>query len=259
MRRVALLVVVVALAGCSGASVESDGATPTVTPAPVPEADNGERIEGPMVDGARRGRAHALTLSLPHTRVHDLKISHNGTVLLEYRETATKGPGEESRLRRTYSGPLTSRFVPFVNDASSAREERYVTPDRVARRQAVDGTERERSANGPPALVAPLLVTDDGALVAALLDGGRIAERTRSLGARLSHDRIHPRALPQLLDDPRNESLSATIRGDGRVTRIGIRYEATLGGEPVVVEQTFRWERPTEPVEPEWFDEGTDQ
>lgn len=256
MRRVAFLVMMIALAGCSGASVERDGKTPTVTPAPVPDDDaNAERIEGPTADGAERGRAHELTLSLPHTRIHDLKISQDGTVLLEYQETATAGSGEESRLRRTYSGPLTTEFVPYVADATSAREERYVTPERVVRRQSVDGVERERSANGPPALVAPLLVTDDGALVAALLDGGLIAERTRSLGARLTHDRIHPRAVPQSLDDPRNGTLSATIREDGRVTRIAIRYEATLDGESVVVEQTFRWERPTEPVEPEWASE----
>lgn len=253
MGRVVLLVVLVALAGCSGASVESDGATPTVTPAPVPENDaSDDRVEGPTVDGAERGRAHDLTLSLPHTRIHDLKISHNDTVLLEYQETATEGPNDESRLRRAYSGPLTGGFVPYVDNVSSAQEERYVTTERVARRQIVDGVERERSANGPPALVVPLLVTDDGALVAALLDGGRIDERTRGLGARLSHDRIHPRAIPQFLDTPRNGTLSATIREDGRVTRIAIRYEATLNGEPVVVEQTFRWERPTEPVEPEW-------
>jgi hypothetical protein len=256
MRRIVLLVVVVALAGCSGASVESDGATPTVTPAPVPDDDaNAERIEGPTVDGAERGRAHERTLSLPHTRIHDLKISQDGLVLLEYRETATLGAGDESRLRRAYSGPLTAEFVPYVEGASSAREERYVTPERVARRQSVDGIERERSANGPPALVAPLLVTDDRALVAALLDGGRVAERTRSLGARMTHDRVHPSAVPQVLDDPRNGTLSATMREDGRVTRITVGYEATLDGEPVVVEQSFRWDRPTEPVEPEWAGE----
>jgi hypothetical protein len=255
--RVVFLVVMVVLAGCSGAPVDDSESTPTVTPAPVPNGTaSAEHTDGAaVVDGAKRGRAHALTLSLPHTRTHDLQISRNGVVLLEYRETSTVWSGTGTRLRRTYSGPLTARFVPYVENASTAQEERYVDAEGFGRRQTVDGVERERSANGPPALVAPLLITDDGALVEAALDGGRVVERTRSLGARLAHDRVHSRVVPQFLEDPRSGTVSAMIRADGRVTRLAVRYEATLDGDPVVVEGTIRWDRPTEPLEPDWADE----
>ena len=101
---------------------------------------------------------------------------------------------------------------------------------------------------------APAGDPTEAAVVEALLDGANVVGGGSSPGYRVAASGVDPAAVPGILEAPRNGTVRASVRRDGRVTRIEVRYEATLDGRPVAVEQTLEWTRPSEPVRPAWAD-----
>jgi predicted small lipoprotein YifL len=253
--RLLAVLVVVALAGCGGSTPPP---SETVTPAPVPEstpAEPGVAVENDRVDGPLLGSAHAASLADGYSRVVELGVTADDDPHLAYRETLTVGESGRSLRTRVYEGPETARFVPDAEDAVTARSESYEAGDVRARRRTVDGrTERVDGPGGAPPLEAPLLTTDDAALVVAVLEGATVVDRTPNGGVRLRGERVRLSAVPDFLERPRNVTVRATVRGDGRVTRVAVRYLATLDGEGVAVSLDVSWSSQAEPiVEPEWY------
>ena len=262
--RAVLVACLLVLAGCNGAPAGDSTEAETVTPAPVPDAadraDTGARtddapdigiVDG-TVDGAALGAAHADVRRIPHTRTHEVSVRAGDATLLEYRGVLTL-VGTESRRIKEYDGPATARYLPGNADARSAREERYVADGETQVRRTVDGTLREVDGSRPGRFRAPVDVGDEAAVVAALLDGATVVGGS-SPGYRVVASGVDPAAVPGVLEAPRKGTVRASVRRDGRVTRIEVRYEATLDGRPVAVEQTLEWGRPSEPVRPAWAD-----
>jgi len=263
--RAVLVACLLVLAGCNGAPAGDPTEAATVTPAPVPDAadrpDPGSNtsdapdigvVDG-TVDGAALGAAHAEVRRIPHTRIHEVSVRAGDATLLEYRGVLTI-VGTESRRLKEYAGPATARYLPGDADAKSAREERYVADGETQVRRTVDGTLRESDGSPPGRFRAPVDVGDEAAVVEALLDGATVVGGGSSPGYRVVASGVGPAAVPGVLEAPRNGTVRASIRRDGRVTRIEVRYEATLDGRPVAVEQTLEWTRPSGPVRPAWAD-----
>jgi hypothetical protein len=254
-RLLAVLLAIV-LAGCGGSAPPP---TETVTPAPVPASTPAEpgvaAVENERVDGPLLGSAHAASLDDGYSRVVELGVTAGDGQRLSYRETLTVGDSGDSLRTRDYEGPETARFVPDSESAAAARSESYETGDVRARRRTVDGrTTRVDGAGGAPPLESPLPTTDDGALVVAVLEGATVVDRTPNGGVRLRGESVRPSAVPDFLEAPRNVTVRATVREDGRVTRMEVRYLATLDGESVAVALDVTWSTQAEPVvDPAWY------
>jgi hypothetical protein len=264
--RAVLVICLLVLAGCNGVPAGDPTEARTVTPAPVPDATDrpdsgGGTTDAPeigivdgAVDGAALGAAHADVRGIPHTRTHGISVRSDGTALLEYRGVLTL-VGSESRRLREYAGPETARYLPGDSGATSAREERYVADGETQVRRTVDGALRETDGPRPNRLRSPVDVGDEAAIVETLLDGATVVDGGSSPGYRVAASGVDPVAVPEFLEAPRNGTVRASIRRDGRVTRIEVRYEATLDGRQVTVEQTLEWSRPSEPVQPAWAED----
>jgi hypothetical protein len=241
--RILVVACLLLLSGCSGATSGGSGPTETVTPAPVPSPDGADRTAAPggpgMENGTVGGRAlaerHTESLTVPRRRVVRLRVETVNGTLLSYREDRTITDGASFQ-RRRYEGPATARFVPDSRNATSARETRYDNGTVATRRQFVDGTEQGGAA---PPLAAPTPVD-----VAALLDGATVVDRTASGGYRVSKRSVVGTVVPGFLTGAREGAVRASIRADGRITRLSVRYDARVGDRRVVVAQAVRWTRP---------------
>lgn len=249
------VLVVLVLAGCGGSPPPPEE---TVTPAPVPDATPAApgdvAVEDGRVDARRLGAVHAATLEAGYSRVVELGVTAGEGRYLTYRETLTLEGSNASTRSRVYEGPGTPRFVPDLGSATEARSERYAAGEVRAQRRTVDGrTTRAYGAGGAPPLESPLPALADGPLVAALLEGSTVVGRSANGGVRLRGEDVRPAVVPDYLEDPRNVTVRATVRADGRVTAVEVRYLATLHGESVAVVLDVRWSPPAEVVEePEW-------
>ena len=249
--RVLLVVCLLAAAGCSSAPAGAPDATETVTPAPVPtpestDADAGAEQGGPdgpaiedgVVDGRTLAARQERSLSAPHTRTLEFRVEDGDRTLFRYRERRTV-VGEEKLVMRRYEGPTTARFVPGSRNATAARERRLVVDGNATRQQFVDGQHRDEDVSPP--LVAP--VDGDPGTVGVLLEGAAVTSRTRSLGFQVARDGVDPAAVPEFLGavDADDGRVRATVRDAGRVTRLVVRYGATLDGRRVAVTRRVAW------------------
>ena len=247
--RVLIVVCLLAAAGCSSAPAGAPDATETVTPAPVPtpestDADAGAEQSGPdgpaiedgVVDGRTLAARQERSPSAPHIRTLEFRVEDGDRTLFRYRERRTV-VGEEKLVMRRYEGPTTARFVPGSRNATAARERRLVVDGNTTRQQFVDGQRRDEDAP----LVAP--VDGDPGTVGVLLEGAAVTSRTRSLGFQVTGDGIDPAAVPEFLGavDADDGRVRATVRDAGRVTRLVVRYEATLDGRRVAVTRRVAW------------------
>lgn len=259
-----LVALAVVLAGCSGAvPTGSTEDAETLTPVPVPEDADAESgvsgVEDGRIDGALLGTAHADSLDGAHTRVVHFHISAGTGVYVDFRETMTVGASNESLRTRSYEGPGTARFVPDEADATSARSERFVRGDAVGQRRTVDGrTERVRDS-GPAPPASPVPELDDASLVAGLLENASVSGRTPGGDVRLVGDAVAPAVVPEYLENPRRVNVRATVRADGHVPHVTVRYLADLDGENVSVTLDVYWLARSDPVvEPGWYEAEAD-
>lgn len=245
------------LAGCGAAPGGEPDPTATVTPAPVPTpADRtatgpgGPGLYDDVVDGRELAIRHADTLTEPHTRYITVRVEPPNRTRLYYLERRTIA-GNEVLWRRSYEGPGTGRFVPNASNVTSAREIRYEGPNATASRQFVEG--QRRAETGRP-FEAPD-VGDDAAAIAVLLDNATVTSHTDSPGFRVAATGVDQAAVPDYLTAVSESRVRASVRPDGRVTRLRVRYEARLDGRPVTVTQVVRWTPPTErDIRPAWAD-----
>jgi hypothetical protein len=260
---VVALVVLVALAGCSGLPVSDAGSEPsaTVTPAPVPESTPVDRgpVVGEQVDGGQLEAAHADALVGVYTRIVDIRIVVSGERRLDYRGALTNSTNGDRSLRtRTFSGAETPRFAPGLENVSMARERRYAVENDSARLRVIDGDRSVVDGSDPPPLESPVPMADAVAPVGAILDGATVTERTVTDGYRLSGDTVGDSAVPAYLDDVRNVTVGATIRSNGQITLLSVQYEATFDGERATVTQNIYWSPPAEPLaEPPWYGDSS--
>lgn len=264
--RIVLVACLLVLAGCGGAPADPPAPSETVTPAPVPTTETpvpedptttAPGFENESVDGGMLGAMHANTLAVPHTRTVEILVDAPNRTLLAYRANRTI-TGNSFRLTRTYRGPLTARYVPGAETATSARLRRYRSDDRQARQQYVDGVRRtDGNASGAPRLGLPVAIDDVG-YVAALLDGATLSSRTPSGGYLLAVDgaELSAATVPGILTAPRDGVVRGRLRETGRVSRLRLEYEATVDGQPVTVSQVVRWRKPTvNGSTPVWVDD----
>lgn len=238
------------LAGCG--AVPADDPTPdeAVTPAPVPSstgelgaaASQGPAVENGTAVGPAVEARHAASLSVPYRRVLRLRVDTPNETLLAYNENLTRVSGGNAVLERHYAGPATSRFVPDARNATSARTIQYDNGTRVTRRSFVDGGPRDAEA---PPLTEPG-VRPGGTDVALLLDSAALLEEMPGRGYRLGTSAVPDAAVPGFLAAVRNGTVNASVRADGRIRRLTVRYEARLDDRPVVVTQTLTWTRPVD-------------
>lgn len=259
--RVVGIVLVVVVAGCSGTvptgSSEDDG---TLTAAPVPEdTESGgdvPGVEGDRVDGAGLGAAHADSLEGGYTRVVHLHVSGPGGIYLDYRETTIVGISNATLRTRIYEGPGTTRFVPDDPDATSARSERYTGDRGHGQRRTVD-ERTDRIRGSVPPLVPAVPELDDAALVATLLGNASVEERSEGT-VRVVGTEIAPAAVPAYLENPGRATVRATVRADGYIPHVSIRYGASLDGQNVSVTQDVYWLSRADPVvAPGWYERET--
>lgn len=263
--RVLGTVVLLALAGCSGASTYGTGNSTTVTPASVPEPT----VEDPSVPGldrrsvdARRlGDAHAASLTGTYTRIVFLTVAVDDERRLSYRSMETIGlaPGESIRTRR-FAGPAIEAFAPVAGNVSTVSERRYRAGDQRSRRRLVDGNASVIEESEPPPLESPIPSTSDSELVAALLSNSTVVERTPLGNYRLRGRAVGPAAVPGQLDGARNASVEAIVQSSGQssgqVRYVSARYEATFQGERATVTIDVYWSPPAEPfLTPAWLDD----
>lgn len=259
--RVVGIVLVLVVAGCSGTvPTGSTEDAETLTAAPVPEAaESGTDVPGVgsgRIDGSRLGAAHAESLEGGHTRVVHVHVSGPDGAYLDLRETTTVGLSNASLRTRSYEGPGTARFVPDDPSASSARSERYAGAQGVDHRRTVDGRS-DRVRGSVPSLAPAVPELDDAALVTALLENASVEERSAGT-VRLVGSAVAPAAVPDYLEDPRRVIVRATVRADGHVPHVSVRYGASLDGQNVSVTQDVYWlSRPDPVVAPGWYERET--
>ena len=149
-RLLLLVAALLAVAGCGGTPTDTPVPSETVTPAPTPPT--GEDLttwtnapdtvsENATVQGNFLADHHDREVSPHYARRIELRIENGSGVLLGYRENLTVTE-EVVRTSRTYRGPLTGRFVPRTDGATSAAEQRYRAENGTAVRQVVDGRVR---------------------------------------------------------------------------------------------------------------------
>ena len=259
-----LVALAVVVAGCSGAvPTGSTEDAETLTPAPVPEdvePDTGALwVEDGRIDGALLGTAHAESLDGAHTRVVHFHVSAGTGVYVDFRETRTVGASNESLRTRSYEGPGTARFVPDEADVTTARSERFVRGDAVDQRRTVDGRTQRVRPSGPAPPASPVPELDDATLVAGLLENASVSGRTPGGDVRLVGDAVAPEVVPDYLEDPRRVTARATVRSDGHVPHVTVRYLATLEGENVSVTLDVYWLSRSDPVvAPGWYEGEAD-
>lgn len=261
--RIALLAVLVVLAGCPTASNSGADPTATVTPAPDPTpidalvwTDAPVGATGtPTTNGSALAAAHAYETRQNFTRTARLRIESETELLLAYRANLTIAePGLV--VDRRYHGPATARFVPGSTTATSASEQYYDGDAGTELRQAVDGRIRTDEDAEYPRYDPALRIYAEG-FVETLLDGVPIRNRTHAGTYVASTHRVTlPAAtVPPSLTDPRNAEIHARIDESGQIERLVITYEATYDGRPVQVEQTLRWEPATvDDMPPSWVE-----
>lgn len=259
--RVVGIVLVVVVAGCSGTvPTGSTEDAETLTAAPVPEgADSGPDVPGVAggrVDGSRLGAAHADSLEDSHTRVVHVHVTGPDGIYLDFRETRTVGGSNASLRTRVYEGPGTARFVPDDSSATSARSERYAGDRGYGQRRTVDGR-TDRIGGSVPPLASAVPGLDDAALVAALLGNATVEERSEGT-VRLVGTQIAPAAVPDYFKNPRRATVRATVRDDGYIPHVSVRYGASLDGQNVSVTQDVYWLSRADPVvAPDWYERDT--
>lgn len=263
--RIALLAILVVLAGCPTASNGGADPTATVTPAPDPTAieaslwtDAPVGATGtPTINGSALAAAHAHETSQNFTRTARLRIETDTELLLAYRANLTIA---ETGLviERRYQGPATARFVPGSTTATSAKEQYYDGDAGTGLRQVVDGRIRTDEYGEYPRFDPALRIYAEG-FVETLLDGVPIRNRTEADTYVASTHRVTlPAAtVPPYLTAPRNAEIRARIDASGQIERLVVTYEATYDGRPVQVEQTLRWGPATVDDEPPSWVEPT--
>lgn len=254
------LVLLVALAGCNGATAPDGG---TVTPADVP-ADRPPGVgESAVTDADLLADAHRSTLN------------RRGYVLVKTRTVLDPGSGrtlDTLRLRlavapsgtaynltrressvRAYipSGPFSQIDIYYAGDSVSRR---FVDEDGVVRAWTNTGV-REGG---------PVRELTERGFVAGTMAAFRPSVTSRERAGRATGYRLRGEELvapgqlrtPPLTDRPRNATLRATVTGKGVVRSLTLAYDATYRNRTVRVRQTLAVHPAEAPVtRPEWAGE----
>lgn len=279
MRAVTVVVVLVLLAGCNGApSLDGPGSatTETVSPVDVPAdyayapgvTDAGvtdplvlaEAHESVLVNTSFRLTANRTVRYANGTlREHlsvDVAVTADGTYLAS---AATAGPAAPVFLGRppangtywsngsvyvrklTRDGRTTyTRFEPPGNGAGTWQYWTRTVP--FGGEQATPGAFYGALFADVPSQVDGQTRTDDGT-----------AYRVSGTSATSSRDADE-------LRDVGNVRLVATIRDDGLVESLSLRYQAVVDGQPVLVERTVRYRAvgSTAVERPSWFEKAVE-
>jgi hypothetical protein len=262
--RLLLVAVLLAVAGCGGTPTDTPVPSDTVTPAPTPPT--GEDLppwtnapdtvsENATIQGTHLVEYHDREVSSPYARRIGLRIENGSGVLLEYRGNLTV-TGEVFRTSRRYRGPLTARFVPRTDGATSAAEQRYRTDNGNAVRQVVDG--RVRAAGQSSVSRFEPAFQPEGGYVAALLSTAPITDHSQPRTYVATNEFEDPPAgtTPVYLREPRDVEVHALVTARGLIRSLRVTYTATLDGERVEVIQTIAWDpRPRAVTTPTWITE----
>jgi hypothetical protein len=81
------------------------------------------------------------------------------------------------------------------------------------------------------------------------------ADTDSAHGYRATTTGVDQGIIPLGVEAARDWSVEAVIRRNGRASRIAVRYEATLDGRRVTVEQSLGWGRVSEPLAPAWVED----
>jgi hypothetical protein len=258
--RVALCLVVL-LAGCGGGTTPGDraDATPaTVTPAPVPTDERPTVREG--VDGERLrslvGRHEASLSGRSFTAVGRRVVTGPVGVLLdtrwERRVAADRGTYHAVRSWTAtwgWSGP-----------APVDSRHRYHAGDRTLTRFVRSG-EVAYDLDSTPPTGGPLTDLDGGDHLAELLvafETWRVVRHPNGSLRLAGRDILRPGVLDTTgpLSDPRNATADVRIAPRGRVTRVEVRFDATVDGTrvSVVEERRFVGIGSTATERPPWYE-----
>ena len=259
--RLLLVAALLAVAGCGGAPTDTPVPSETVTPAPTPPT--GEDLptwtnapdtvsENATVQGNVLARQHEREVSPHYARRLGLRIENGSGVLLEYRGNLTVTE-EVVRTSRRYRGPLSARFVPRTDGATSAAEHRYRTDNGTAVRRVVDGRVRAAGQSSVSGF-EPAFRPEDN-YVAFLLSAAPVADHSqpRTYVATNEFEDAPAATTPVYLGDPRDVDVHALVTERGLVRSLRTTYTATLDGERVDVVQTVAWDpRPPAVSTPTW-------
>ncbi|PSP49735.1 hypothetical protein BRC75_02870 [Halobacteriales archaeon QH_7_69_31] len=259
--RLLLVAALLAVAGCGGTPTDTPVTSETVTPAPTPPT--GEDLptwtnapdtvsENATIQGNFLARQHEQELIPHYGRRVGLRIENGSGVLLEYRGNLTVTE-EVVRTSRRYRGPLSARFLPRTDGATSAAEQRYRTGNGTAVRQVVDGRVRVASQSYVSRF-EPAFQPEDN-YVAALLSAATIADHSqpRTYVATNEFEDAPAATTPVYLRDPRELVVHALITERGLIRSLRVTYTASLDGERVDVVQTVAWDqRPPAVSTPTW-------
>ena len=258
--RLLLVAALLAVAGCGGTPMDTPVPSETVTPAPTPPtgADLPTWTNAPdtvsenaTVQGNFLARQHEQELRPHYARRFGLRIENGSRVLLGYRGNLTVTE-EVARTSRRYRGPLSARFLPRTDEATSAAEQRYRTGNGTAVRQVVDGQVRVASQSYVSRF-EPAFRPEDN-YVAALLSAAPVADHSQPQTYVATNEfEDAPAATPVYLRDSRDVEVHAIITERGLIRSLRVTYTATLDGERVDVVQTVAWDPgPQDVSTPTW-------
>ena len=262
--RLLLVAALLAVAGCGGAPSDTPVPSETVTPAPTPPTGEDRpswtnapdtAAENATVHGTRLAAQHDREVSPNYTRRLELRIENGSGVLLGYRGNLTI-TGEVVRTSRRYRGPLSARFVPGTDGATSAAEQRYRTDNGTAIQQVVDGRVRA-TGQSSVSRFEPAFRPEDN-YVAALLSAATIADHSqpRTYVATNEFEDAPVATTPVYLREPRDVEVHARVTERGLIRSLRVTYTATVDGERVEVVQTVAWDpRPRDVSTPTWVTE----
>ena len=259
--RLLLVAALLAVTGCGGTPTDTPVPSETVTPAPTPPT--GEDLptwtnapdtasENATVQGNFLAEQHEREVSPHYARRIELRIENRSGALLGYQGNLTVTE-EVDRTSRRYRGPLTERFVPRTDGATSAAERRYQTDNGTAVRQVVDGRVRA-AGQSSVSRFEPAFRPEDN-YVAFLLSAAPIADHSqpRTYVATNEFEDAPAATTPVYLREPRDVEVHALITERGLIRSLRVTYTATLDGERVDVVQTVTWDpRPPAVSTPTW-------
>jgi hypothetical protein len=258
--RLLLVAALLAVAGCGGAPTDTPVPSETITPAPPPPTAEDLPIwtnapenvsENATIQGNFLARQHEQELRPDYARRFGLRIENGSGVLLGYRGNLTVTE-EVVRTSRRYRGPLSARFLPRTDRATSAAEQRYRTGNGTAVRQVVDGQVRVASQSYVSRF-EPAFRPEDN-YVAFLLSAAPIADHSqpRTYVATNEFEDAPAATTPVYLREPRDVEVHALVTERGLIRSLRVTYTATLDGERVEVVQTVAWNPRPRAVSTAW-------
>jgi hypothetical protein len=253
MRRAALAVVLVVLAGCSG--LAGDGPTTPVEPAPVPVDPPPGVSEGGSVDSVLLLSSHVGLLRDGSATVTERRTERfaNGSLRFDRTTTTYHGPVDRFYVVQTIEGT-----DPRAYGATEGRYERWANGTvGVSAVRNGDGVEYEPAYPGQFRInqferLYPLFATLEPT-VQERRRGGRTVFLARATRERLPGGFGEE---PEGVSDLRNVSFRATIRPDGLVQSYRLSYTGTVDGDRVRVVEELRYRdvSATTVPRPEWVD-----